>query len=68
MDRGTWWATVYAVTELDMTEHTHTHMHTHVLSFTTWASTQFLKALKCRDSLESLLQVSGIPGDGFSER
>ena len=24
MDRGTWWATVHSVTELDTTEHTHT--------------------------------------------
>jgi len=29
MDRGAWWATVYGVAELDMTEHAHTHTHTH---------------------------------------
>ena len=33
MDRRAWWATVYGVTESEMTEqlHTHTHTHTHVL-------------------------------------
>ena len=31
-------------------------------------STQFLKALKLRDSSETLLQVSCIPESGFSER
>ena len=30
MDRGTWWATVYGVTESDMTEHT--HMYSHIIS------------------------------------
>ena len=29
MDRGTWTAAVYSVTESDSTEHTHTHTHTH---------------------------------------
>ena len=24
MDRGTWWATVHVVAEMDMTQHTHT--------------------------------------------
>ena len=27
MDRGTWWATVYRVTESDITEHTRVHSH-----------------------------------------
>ena len=31
VDRGTWWATVYGVTELDTTEQLSTHTHTHGL-------------------------------------
>ena len=34
IDRGTWWATLHGVTEVDTTEHAHTYIHTHTHTHT----------------------------------
>ena len=34
IDRGTWWATLHGVTEVDTTEHAHTYTHTHTHTHT----------------------------------
>ena len=42
MDRGTWWVTIYRVTELDTTKATLTYMHTYNL----WTEKNFLTYIR----------------------